>query len=370
MERVEVVLSHLSPNNLNVNNNNNNAIMTENCSSNKAPKRIVVTGAAGQIAYSLLFQIATGRMLGPDQPIILHLLDIPPAENALNGVVMELEDCAFELVHDIVATVDPKIAFKDADLAIFVGAFPRRKGMLRKDLLEKNASIFYTQGKILNQYAKRSVKVLVVGNPANTNCLILMNSAPDIPKRNFSALTRLDYNRAKAQVAEKCNVPVSKVHNVIIWGNHSSTQYPDVNHGFISDFPSDGLNNSIKTVVNDIDWIQSTFIPKVQKRGAAIIAARKLSSAASAANAIVCHCRDWLLGTAPGEFVSMGIYSDGSLYGIPEGIIYSFPVRCQAGSYSVVKDLPIDDFSREKMDATAQELVDEKNTAFNFLSNN
>jgi len=336
--------------------------------SKKAPVRVCITGAAGQIAYSLIIQISSGRMLGPDQPVILQLLEIPPAEGALKGVVMEIEDCAFPLVHSIVATVDPKVGFKDADVAIFVGAFPRKQGMERKDLLEKNASIFDSQGKILAAVASKNVKVLVVGNPANTNCLLLMRSAGSIPAENFSCLTRLDHNRAKAQIAGKVGVHVSSVHNVIIWGNHSATQYPDARYAVVKGFPAQGIDSSAVAAVNDQAWLQQTFIPTVQKRGAAIIAARKLSSAASAANAIVEHVRDWMAGTAPGEIVSMGVVSDGS-YGIPKGLIFSFPVTCAAGGhYQIVQGLSIDNFSQEKIAATTKELEKERDTAVAYVS--
>ncbi|KAL6052193.1 Malate dehydrogenase, cytoplasmic [Balamuthia mandrillaris] len=331
-----------------------------------APARVCITGAAGQIAYSLIFMIAKGEMLGPDQPVILHLLDIPPMMEGLKGVVMEIEDCALPLVHGVVATSDPAEAFKEVDYAILVGAMPRKEGMERKDLLKANCGIFKVQGKALNDFAKKSVKVLVVGNPANTNCLIAATSAPDLPREAFSCLTRLDHNRAKAQIATKLSVNISQVHNVIIWGNHSKTQYPDVNHGFVTDHPTPGDKTPIRASVADDEYLQGTFISTVQDRGAAVIAARKLSSAASAAKAIVDHMRDWALGTPEGEIVSMGVISDGS-YDIPEGLVYSFPVTCQRGSYSIVKELAIDPFSREKMELTLKELVEERDTALSFL---
>lgn len=327
----------------------------------KQVKRVVVTGAAGQIAYSLLPMIASGQMLGRDQPVILHLLEIEPALVALNGVVMELEDCAFPLLRDVVPTSDPAVAFRDVDIAILVGAFPRKEGMERKDLLEKNIGIFKVQGKAINDHAKRDVKVVVVGNPANTNCLIAKHYAPSIPAENFSALTRLDHNRAKAQVAKRAGVPVQDVHNVIIWGNHSSTQYPDVNHGHIGQ-----QRQKIRDAIRDDTYLNTDFISTVQKRGGAIIAARKLSSAASAANAVVDHINNWVLGTPEGEIISMAVPSDGS-YGIPEGVIYSYPVTCKNGKYTIVQGLSIDEFSREKMTLTDRELREERDMAMSLL---
>lgn len=330
----------------------------------KSPLRVVVTGAAGQIGYALAPLIATGSMLGQDQPVILHLLEIPQAEKALNGVVMELQDLASPVLRGIVATSDAAVAFKDVDIAIFVGAFPRKDGMERSELLEKNAGIFKVQGKALDQYAKKTVRCLVVGNPANTNCLILQHFAPSIPKKNFSALTRLDHNRAKAQIALRLNLPVSAVKNTCIWGNHSSTQYPDVNHATVT--LADGSAKSVREAVGNDQFLNTEFITTVQKRGAAIIAARGLSSALSAANAIVDHVRDWFLGTKDGEFVSMAVPSDGS-YGIQEGVIYSYPVTCKNGEFQIVQGLTIDEFSRAKMDATDKELRDEKKDASKFL---
>jgi len=294
-------------------------------------------------------------MLGSDTPIILHLLEVPIAQEALKGVIMELEDGAYPLLRDIVATTDANVAFKDVDIAILVGAFPRKQGMERKELLEKNAGIFKEQGVAIDKYASRNVKVLVVGNPANTNCLICKHFAPSIPEENFSALTRLDHNRAKAQIAKRLNTAVANVKNVIIWGNHSSTQYPDVNHGQVS-------GKTIREAVNDDSYLNQEFIKTVQVRGAAIIEARKLSSAMSAAQAIVDHVRDWVLGTPEGEWVSMAVPSDGS-YGIEKGLIYSYPVTCKNGKYQIVQGLKIDDFSRQKMDITKQELVEERQAA-------
>ncbi len=324
----------------------------------KAPKIVAVTGAAGQIGYSLLFRIASGEMLGKDQPVILQLLDLPQAQNALNGVMMELEDCAFPLLAGLVGTDDPEVAFKDADVALLVGARPRSKGMERKDLLEANAAIFTTQGKALNKAAKRDVKVLVVGNPANTNAYIAMKSAPDLDPRNFTAMLRLDHNRALAQLAAKTGKPVGGIKTMVVWGNHSTTQYPDYRFATI-----DG--QSVKNLVNDETWNRETFIPTVAKRGAAIIEARGLSSAASAANAAIDHVRDWVLGSN-GEWVTMGVPSDGS-YGIPAGVIFGFPCTCANGDYTIVQGLEIDAFSREKMDATLAELSEEREGVSHLL---
>lgn len=318
----------------------------------KTPVRVAVTGAAGQIGYSLLFRIASGEMLGPDQPVILQLLEITPALNALKGVVMELDDCAFPLLAGVVQSDDANVAFKDADIALLVGARPRSKGMERKDLLEANGAIFTVQGKALNDVASRGVKVLVVGNPANTNAYIAMNSAPDLPRENFTAMLRLDHNRALSQLAAKTGNPVDSIKKLVVWGNHSPTMYPDYRFATIAGKPA-------AASVNDEAWYRDTFIPTVGKRGAAIIEARGLSSAASAANAAIDHVRDWVLGTA-GEWTTMGICSDGS-YDIPEGIIYGFPVTCSNGKYEMIKDLEIDPFSREKMNATLRELEEERN---------
>jgi malate dehydrogenase len=307
--------------------------------------------------------VARGDMFGTDQPVILHLLDIPPVIEVLNGVVMELEDCAYPLLAGVVATTNVREAFENVKYALLVGAMPRKEGMERKDLLKANAAIFKEQGKALNDYASRDVKVVVVGNPANTNALIAQTCAPNLPKENFSALTRLDHNRAKAQVAKRVKVAVENVHNVVIWGNHSSTQYPDVSAGTVV---VNGSKVAVRDAIKDDTWLQTEFIATVQQRGGAVIKARKLSSAASAANAIVGHMRDWVLGTSGDEFVSMAVPSDGS-YGVPEGIIYSFPVTCSGGKWKIVKDLPVSEFSRKKMDETAAELLDEKKQAFEFL---
>jgi malate dehydrogenase len=317
----------------------------------KAPVRVVVTGAAGQIGYALLFRIAAGDMLGKDQPVILHLLEITPALPALNGVAMELNDCAFPLLAGIVATDDANVACKDADYALLVGARPRGPGMERKDLLEANGAIFAPQGKALNAHAKRSVKVLVVGNPANTNSLIAQQNAPDLDPACFTAMVRLDHNRALSQLAEKTGAHTTDIRQVTIWGNHSSTQYPDLHHATVKGEPA------MKLV--DEKWYKDTFIPTVQQRGAAIIKARGASSAASAASAAVDHMRTWALGTANGDWASMGIPSDGS-YGIKPGVIYGYPVTCKDGKFSIVQGLEINAFSRERMDATDKELREER----------
>ena len=317
----------------------------------KAPKRVAVTGAAGQIGYSLLFRIANGDMLGKDQPVILQLLDITPALGAVRGVVMELEDCAFPLLAGVVVTDDPKVAFRDADYALLVGARPRSKGMERKDLLEANGAIFTTQGRALDEAASRDVRVLVVGNPANTNAYIAMKSAPGLPRRNFTAMLRLDHNRALSQVAAKIGKPVSSIEKLCVWGNHSPTMYADYRFATV-----DG--QSVKDMIADDAWNRDVFLPTVGKRGAAIIEARGLSSAASAANAAIDHMRDWALGT-DGRWVTMGFASDGE-YDIPQDIVYGFPVTCANGTYEMVRDLPIDEFSRQRMDATLAELQEER----------
>ncbi|HEX7326102.1 MAG TPA: malate dehydrogenase [Rhodanobacteraceae bacterium] len=317
----------------------------------KNPVRVAVTGAAGQIGYALLFRIAAGDMLGPDQPVILQLLEITPALPALQGVVMELDDCAFPLLAGVVTTDDANVAFKDADYALLVGARPRKAGMERKDLLSANGGIFGPQGKALNAHANRKVKVLVVGNPANTNALIAMSNAPDLDPKRFTAMVRLDHNRSKAQLAAKVGAHNTDVKRMIIWGNHSSTQYPDIHHATIKGKPALAQVGQA--------WYENEFIPTVQKRGAAIIKARGASSAASAANAAIDHMRTWALGTAEGDWVSMGIPSDGS-YGIAPGVIYGYPVTCKDGKYAIVQGLEINAFSRARMDATAKELHEER----------
>ncbi|SEI93217.1 malate dehydrogenase [Nitrosomonas eutropha] len=324
-----------------------------------SPVRITVTGAAGQISYSLLFRIAAGDMLGSNQPVILQLLDIPESRKILDGVVMELQDCAFPLLAGIIATHDPMMAFDQTDIAILVGARPRRKGMERKDLLQTNGEIFRNQGKILNQVAKRDAKILVVGNPANTNTLITMKNAPDLPAENFSGMLRLDHNRALSQVAMKLNQPVSNIKKMIVWGNHSSTQFPDLYHAEIGD-------TKVINLIKDPIWIENYFIPTVQKRGAVVIEARGLSSAASAANAIIDHLRNWFFGTADGDWTTMGILSDGS-YEIPEGVIYGFPVVCKNGMREIVQGLEINPFSRTRLDAAYNELTQELDSIRHLL---
>jgi malate dehydrogenase len=317
----------------------------------KPPLRVAITGAAGQIGYQLAFRIASGQLFGPDQPVVLQLLEISPAMDALKGVAMELDDCAFDSLAGVVLSDDPAVGFRDADAALLVGARPRGPGMERKDLLLANAAIFSVQGKALNEVASRDVKVLVVGNPANTNALIARENAPDIDARNFTAMTRLDHNRARAMLAAKAGAHVSEVDGVIIWGNHSATQVPDIAHATVrGQAARDQLDGS---------WISKDFIPAVQQRGAAIIKARGASSAASAASAAIDHVRDWVLGTPHGRWVSMAVASDGS-YGIGEGVVYSYPVTCANGSYSIVGDLGIDDDCRARMDASHEELLEER----------
>jgi malate dehydrogenase len=318
----------------------------------KTPVRVAVTGAAGQIGYSLLFRIASGQLLGEDQPVILHLLDITPALGALEGVAMELDDCAFPLLEGIVQTDDPNVAFGDVNFALLVGARPRSKGMERKDLLEANGAIFTVQGKALSDNAASDVRILVVGNPANTNALIAMNNAPNIPNERFTAMTRLDHNRAMAQLAQKTGTSVNDITKMTIWGNHSATQYPDLFHAEVK-----GQNAA--ALVGDQAWLEGEFIPTVQQRGAAIIEARGLSSAASAANAAIDHVNTWALGSPEGDWVSMAIPSDGS-YGVPEGLISSFPVTCSGGEYTIVQGLDIDEFSRGRIDASVTELAEER----------
>ena len=322
----------------------------------KDPVRVTITGAAGQIGYALLFRVASGAMLGNDQPVILQLLEITPALGAVKGVVMELDDCAFPLTQEVIYTDDANVAFKDADYALLVGSRPRGPGMERKDLLEANAAIFSAQGKALNDNASPNVKVLVVGNPANTNALIAQRNAPDLNPRNFTAMTRLDHNRAMAQLAAKAGKHVSDVEGLCIWGNHSATQYPDIHRASVAGEQAMALV--------DMDWYTGDFIPTVQQRGAAIIEARGASSAASAANAAIDHMRDWALGSD--AVLSMGVYSDGS-YGVAEGLIYSFPVTCSGGDWSIVQGVEINAFSQEKMDATETELTEERDAVAHLL---
>ncbi len=322
------------------------------------PVHVAITGAAGQIGYQLCFRIAAGDMLGPEQPVVLQLLEIPPAMDALNGVVMELNDCAFPLLSGVVATDQADAAFRDADMALLVGARPRGPGMERADLIGANGKIFGPQGRALNQHASRDVRVLVVGNPANTNCLIARAAAPDLNARNFHAMTRLDHNRALAQLAEKTGAHHNSIERMVIWGNHSSTQYPDIRFASIDGRPATDRVGQ--------DWYRETFIPTVQQRGAAIIKARGASSAASAASAAIDHMRSWVRGTHAGDWVSMAVPSDGS-YGIAEGVIYSYPCVCANGDYEIVQGLEIDEFSRKKMDATDAELRDERKAVADLL---
>jgi malate dehydrogenase len=323
-----------------------------------SPVRVTVTGAAGQISYSLLFRIAAGEMLGPNQPVILQMLEITPALEALKGVAMELEDCAFPLLAGVVCTDQAEVAFKDSDYALLVGARPRGPGMERKDLLEANAAIFSAQGKAINDHANPAIKVLVVGNPANTNALIAQRNAPSINPRQFTAMTRLDHNRAMSQIADKAGKTINEVKQMTIWGNHSATQYPDIHHSTV--------DGKLAIDLVDQQWYEDQFIPTVQQRGAAIIKARGASSAASAANAAIAHMNSWALGTDANDWVSMGVYSDGS-YGITEGLIYSFPCTCQDGDWKIVQGLEINDFSREKMTATENELNEEKEGVAHLL---
>jgi len=327
----------------------------------KRPMRVAVTGAAGQIGYSLLFRIASGEMLGKEQPVILQLLEIPDekAQKALKGVMMELDDCAFPLLQSMVPTADPKVAFRDADVALLVGARPRGPGMERKDLLEANGKIFGPQGQALSEVASRDVKVLVVGNPANTNCLIAMKNAPQLKASNFTAMMRLDHNRALSQVGQKVGKPVGSVRKMIVWGNHSATQYPDIFHAEV-----DG--KEVWPMINDQKWLENEFIPTIQKRGAAIIEARGLSSAASAANAAIDHIRDWVYGTPSGDWVSMGLPSDGS-YDIPEGVMYGYPATCRNGRYEIVQGLEVSDWSKARMQATLKELHEERDSIKHLL---
>lgn len=326
----------------------------------KTPVRVAVTGAAGQIGYATLFRIASGQMLGKDQPVILQLLELPleKPQSALKGVMMELDDCAFPLLTDMIGTGDPKAAFKDADYALLIGAKPRGPGMERKDLLMDNAKIFIEQGKALNEVAKREVRVIVVGNPANTNAYIAKTSAPDLPATNFTSMMRLDHNRAVSQLATRTGKAVSNIEKMVVWGNHSPTMYPDLRFATVA-------GQDAKQLVNNETWYRETYIPTVGKRGAAIIEARGASSAASAGNAAIDHMRDWMLGS-DGKWVTMGVVADGS-YGIPEGLIYGFPCTCTAGKYEVVKGLEIDGFSREKMDFTLKEIEEERKGVASLL---
>ncbi|MDO9052369.1 MAG: malate dehydrogenase [Gallionella sp.] len=326
----------------------------------KAPVRITVTGAAGQIGYATLFRIASGDMLGRDQPIILQLLDLPQAQAMLRGVMMELEDCAFPLLQQIIITDDPRVAFRDTEIALLIGARPRSKGMERRDLLEANGAIFSAQGKLLNELASRHVKVLVVGNPANTNALLAMKNAPDLDPNNFSAMMRLDHNRAIAQVAQKLFQPIRDIQKMIIWGNHSGTQYPDLDHAEIR-------GRLVRDILPDQEWVETEFIPTVQKRGAAVIDARGLSSAASAANAAISHIHDWMLSSHHNDWVTMSVPSDGS-YGIPEGVIYGFPVTCRNGHFHIVQGLPLSELGQRHMKDSHRELLDERELIKHLLA--
>ena len=327
----------------------------------KKPMRVAVTGAAGQIGYSLLFRIASGEMLGKDQPVILQMLEIPDekAQKALRGVMMELDDCAFPLLQSMNPASDPNLAFKDVDVALLVGARPRGPGMERKDLLEANGKIFGPQGRALSDHASRDVKVLVVGNPANTNCLIAMKNAPGLKPSNFTAMMRLDHNRSLTQVAQKVGKPVASVKKLHVWGNHSSTQYPDL-------FTAEADGQKVWPMINDQKWLEDNFIPTIQKRGAAIIDARGLSSAASAANAAIEHMRDWVFGTRDGDWVSMGLAADGS-YGIAEGVMYGYPTTCKNGKFEIVKGIDVSEFSRGRMQATLKELIEERDAIKHLL---
>jgi len=326
----------------------------------KGPIRILITGAAGQIGYSLLYQICSGEVFGPEQEVILHLLDITPMLGVLQGVVMEIEDCALPLVKGVFPTDSEEVAFKDIDVALFVGAMPRKEGMERKDLLNANVKIFKSQGQALDKFARKTCKCLVVGNPANTNCFILAHYAPSMPRENFTCLTRLDHNRAIGQIASKLKVSPKSIKNMTIWGNHSSTQFPDARYATVN---INGKDTPVYDAIKDDNWLKNDFVSGVQKRGAAVIAARKLSSAMSAAKAICDHMRDWWSGTKNNEWTSMGVISDGS-YDIEKGLVYSYPVNVKGGKISIVQDLKIDDWSREQLDKTAKELMEEKNDAF------
>lgn len=322
------------------------------------PVRVLITGAAGQIAYSLLYMVSSGEVFGKDRKIILHLLDIPPMMGVLEGVVMELHDCAFPLLHSVVPTTDVEVAFKDVDAAFLVGAMPRKEGMERKDLLASNVKIFKTQGSALDQFAKKTVKVLVVGNPANTNALVCSHFAPSVPKENFTAMTRLDQNRAQAQVALRLGLAVDQVSGVVIWGNHSSTQFPDVSQAQVV---VNGVSKAVPDAIADEAYIQNDFVTTVQKRGQAVIAARKLSSAMSAARAASDHMRDWFLGSG-GKVVSMGVYSTGA-YGAPEGVVFSFPVTISDGQWKIVEGRPISESAKKRLEVTGKELCEERDEA-------
>nr|AAN86689.1 malate dehydrogenase [Mastigamoeba balamuthi] len=334
-----------------------------------APLHVTLTGGAGQIAYSLAFLIARGQMLGLYQPVVLRLLDLPRPEKqrAQEAVVMELKDCAFGLLRDVVATADPREAFAGAHVVVLVGSSPRAAGQLRRDLLAQNAAIFKAQGKAVSDYADPDVRVLVVANPANTNCLVFSRCAPNIPRTHVSCMTRLDHNRSKAQIAERVGVETRNVHNAIVWGNHSGTQYPDLRFARVDDFPTKGASTPARALINDDEWVFKTFVPTVQQRGYKVIEARKLSSAASAATAACDAIRDWVLGTPAGEMVSMGVVTDGSKYGIAEDLVFSMPVQCSGGEYTVVDNLPVDAESQRRLRASEQELIAERTEAYTLL---
>jgi len=350
MQRANRLMGHMAAPQLSVN----------PVAASRKPVVVAITGAAGNIAYSIIFMVAKGEMLGFDQPIELRLLDIPGMEKNLQGVVMEVVDCAFPLITKIVPTTDYKEAFQDVEIALLIGARPRGPGMQRGDLLSANAAIFEGQGKALNSYANKHVKVLVVGNPANTNALIAMKNAPNLSRRNFTAMTRLDQNRAQAQIAQRLNVSINQVTGIVVWGNHSKTQYPSIRHAKVA---VDGKSSPVRAAVNNDAWLQKEYLETVQDRGAAIIAARKSSSAASAAKAAVDHVREWVLGTPEGTVSSMAVISDGNSYGVPADLIYSFPCVCKNGEWKIVTGLEIDDYSRNLMEATAKELIEERTMA-------
>jgi len=358
MQRASRILGHIEP-----------KASTEKTNAFYKPVVVCVTGAAGNIAYSVLMGIGRGKLLGPNQPIELRLLDIPQMMDKTKGVVMELNDCAFPLLTKIVATADYQTAFEGCEVALLIGARPRGKGMVRADLLKANAKIFEGQGKAIEQWADRNIKVVVVGNPANTNALITMTNAPSIPRQNFTALTRLDQNRACSLIAETAGVNVGQVRNIVIWGNHSKTQYPDTRNAVLVDSPRKGHCVSVRSQVDNA-FLDGEFIKTVQYRGAAIIKARGASSAASAANATLDHVRSWLLGTAPGEWVSMAVCSDNSGYDVPDNLVFSFPCTCDNGNWQIVQGLKLDDFSKEKVAATAAELVNERETAMSLFAKN
>lgn len=358
MNRIQAIMGHVAPQGSSLSANN-----TAASESYKKPLNVMVSGAAGNIAYSIIMMICNGEMLGFYQPINLTLLDIKQSEGAMKGVVMEIKDCAFPLVKNLVATTDYQVAFTNCDIAMLIGSRPRGPGMVRADLLKVNGEIFKGQGAALDKYASKDCKVLVVGNPCNTNALVLMKHAPSIPRKNITAMTRLDQNRAYAQISDKIKVPLTKISGIAVYGNHSATQYPSIRHAVVHDFPYPGMKTPVQKAVNDDKWLEGEFLKTVQDRGAAIIEARKASSAASAAKAAVDHMREWCLGTPCGTVSSMGVCSDGNPYGVPEDLIYSFPCVCEAGEWKIVGGLAVDDYSRKLIDASAAELSAEKGMA-------